>query len=317
MQPPLTASLIANRFAPGAILSDPFEDSDVESDSSSSSAAAAAAAATTPYEFGYEVDDYDHQFKLVVIGSCGCGKTSLSKRFCENAFAENSGSTIGAELLIRTVRLHMLPSAEVRVQLMIWDTAGAERFAKIVSSYYRGAAAAIVVFDLTRRATFDDLAQWFATLDETIDDAAKFTRVLVGNKCDRADERAVTRDECTEAARAFDCTFYLETSAKHNLNVDALFLDLTQEIFKRQKTLVFTRQRRQRYEIAGVDLSATTAISMTTVDDDDVTRRRAARHQRREARRRADARRGVVRLGASTPTVRGDAKPSVDDACSC
>lgn len=111
-----------------------------------------------------------------------------------------------------------------RVKLQIWDTAGQERFRTITTSYYKGAQAIVIVFDLTDRETFDHLRNWLLDIEKFAKEGVM--RILVGNKCDLESKRSVTEQEGREFAKKYGID-YLETSAKDSLNIEDLFTKLT------------------------------------------------------------------------------------------
>jgi Ras-related protein Rab-2A len=115
------------------------------------------------------------------------------------------------------------------VKLQIWDTAGQESFRSITRSYYRGAAGAILVYDITRRDTFDHLGRW---LDEARQHTiSSMVIMLVGNKCDQDSKRVVSFKEGEEFAKQHGLLF-LETSAKTSANVDEAFINTAQKVYE-------------------------------------------------------------------------------------
>jgi GTPase SAR1 family protein len=183
---------------------------------------------------------YDFAAKVVIVGESGTGKSSLLVAFTDPGhFQPLHHTTIGVEFGSKNV---IARSGHV-VKLQLWDTAGQEAFRAIVRSYYRGTAAAVVVFDVTRRASFVALDSWLRELREHKDDgegapqarlghaaSGRPRRVLiVGNKSDRASEREVSVDEgrAFAAARGVD---YFETSARTGDNVAAAFKALAEAI---------------------------------------------------------------------------------------
>ena len=108
----------------------------------------------------HEVMAYDHLLKVLLIGDAGVGKSSLLLRYTEDKFDEALGSTIGVDFKVKTGE-----ADGKRVKLTLWDTAGQERFRTLTSSYYRGAQGVVLVYDVTRRATFDDLQRWLEEVD--------------------------------------------------------------------------------------------------------------------------------------------------------
>lgn len=106
-----------------------------------------------------EVSGQDYIFKIVMIGDSAVGKSNLLARFVRNEFHPNSMSTIGVEFQTQSI---IVNGKEVKAQ--VWDTAGQERFRAVTSAYYRGAVGALVVYDISRRHTFDRIGRWLEEL---------------------------------------------------------------------------------------------------------------------------------------------------------
>ncbi|KZT02662.1 ras-domain-containing protein [Laetiporus sulphureus 93-53] len=162
------------------------------------------------------METYDFLMKYIIIGEAGTGKSCLLHQFTHNAFKEHSAHTIGVEFSSRTVKL-----GEKRIKLQLWDTAGQERFRSVTRSYYRGAAGAILVYDITSRASFVNLSQWLA--DARTLASPHLVTVLVGNKSDREEDREVDWEEASKWAAENDLHF-LEASSLSGDNVEAPFL---------------------------------------------------------------------------------------------
>ena len=168
--------------------------------------------------------DYDHLFKLVLIGDTGVGKSCLLLRFADDQFTESYISTIGVDFRFKTVQVD-----GKTIKLQIWDTAGQERFRTITSAYYRGADGVVMVYDITHRESFDHVSEWLAEVNKhASEDCCK---LILGNKSD-APGRAVSTDEAREKSDEMGCPF-LETSAKASTNVEEAFLTLASELLRR------------------------------------------------------------------------------------
>jgi Ras-related protein Rab-1A len=167
---------------------------------------------------GMAANDYDYLFKVLIIGNSGVGKSCLLLRFAEDMFSDNYISTIGVDFKIRKIELE-----GKSIKLQIWDTAGQERFRTITQSYYRGSNGIIVVYDITDRESFDQVQHWMSEIDAHA--SADVCRLLVGNKADLQDKRAVKTDEGALLARQFGIPF-LETSAKDSSNVETMFMTM-------------------------------------------------------------------------------------------
>jgi small GTP-binding protein len=165
----------------------------------------------------------EYLFKIVLIGDSAVGKSNLLSRFARNEFDSNSKATIGVEFQTQMVEID---GKEIKAQ--IWDTAGQERFRAVTSAYYRGAFGALVVYDISRRGTFDSIKRW---LDElTIQNDSTVARMLVGNKCDLENIREVSVEEGKALAEE-EGLFFMETSALDSTNVQTAFEIVIREIY--------------------------------------------------------------------------------------
>ncbi|XP_038690137.1 ras-related protein RABA1f-like isoform X1 [Tripterygium wilfordii] len=204
-------------------------------------------------------DDYDYLFKVVLIGDSGVGKSNLLSRFTRNEFSLESKSTIGVEFATRSIHVD-----DKVVKAQIWDTAGQEsrrrkspllicfthtqalysagsylllfvlpldsprRYRAITSAYYRGAVGALLVYDVTRHVTFENVERWLKELRDHTD--SNIVIMLIGNKADLRHLRAVS----TEDAKAFserENTIFMETSALESLNVENAFTEVLTQIY--------------------------------------------------------------------------------------
>merc|ERR1712051_30853 len=173
-------------------------------------------------------ESYDYLFKFLVIGSAGIGKSCLLHQFIEGRFKEDSSHTIGVEFGSKIVLV-----GGKTVKLQIWDTAGQERFRSVTRSYYRGAAGALLVYDITSRESFNALSNWLTDARTLASPAIVI--LLVGNKKDLEDEREVTFLEASRFAQENDLVF-VETSAKSGENVEEAFLKCSKTILAKIET---------------------------------------------------------------------------------
>ena len=162
------------------------------------------------------------QFKLVLLGDSAVGKSSLVLRFVRGQFFEYQESTIGAAFLTQTVALN-----DTTVKFEIWDTAGQERYHSLAPMYYRGAAAAVVVYDLTSQDSFARAQAWLRELQQQ--DNPNLVMALAGNKADLADQRQVPEAEARAYAEQNGLLFF-ETSAKTAANVEAVFNEIATRV---------------------------------------------------------------------------------------
>lgn len=150
-----------------------------------------------------------------MVGDSGVGKTSVVLRYTKNLFHEEFLNSIGVDFKSKDIHIDGR-----KIKLQIWDTAGQERFRTITTSYYRGAHAIVIVFDLTRRDTYEHIKGW-------MNDINKFAKVdclkfLIGNKADLTNECQIKYEEARLLASQINAT-YFQVSAKKNENIDEFF----------------------------------------------------------------------------------------------
>ncbi|KAA0196435.1 Rabprotein 14 [Tribolium castaneum] [Fasciolopsis buskii] len=150
--------------------------------------------------------NYSYIFKYIIVGDMGVGKSCLMHQFTDKKFIPDCPHTIGVEFATKIIELD-----DQKIKLQIWDTAGQERFRAVTRSYYRGAAGALLVYDITRKSTFNRIYTWLA-------DARRLTChntviFLIGNKADLEDQRDVSYEEAKKLADENGLMF-LECSAK-------------------------------------------------------------------------------------------------------
>jgi small GTP-binding protein len=168
-------------------------------------------------------EGYDYLFKAIVIGDGGVGKTALTVRFSKGIFTEDYKMTIGVDFNVKTISIET-PEGVIRCKLQVWDTGGEERFGSIRPMYYQGSLGAILVFDLTNSASFEHLLRWIEEVRTNI--KFEIPLLLVGNKSDLTDQRAISMKEVNQFAKDFNL-HYIETSAKTGESVDDCFFVLT------------------------------------------------------------------------------------------
>ena len=172
-------------------------------------------------------DNYELMVKVVIVGDSGVGKTNIMSKYLKNEFHEDSKATVGVEFGSKQFNIQ---GHQVKAQ--IWDTAGQERYKAITSAYYKGAKGAFIVYDISRKNTFDSISRWVSDITATAD--KKITLILIGNKSDLEDQRQVTKEQGEEKAKEFGLAF-LETSASSGDNLEKAFSLMINEVYKKCK----------------------------------------------------------------------------------
>ena len=172
-----------------------------------------------------EEEDYEMMIKIILIGDSAVGKTNIMSKYLKGAFQQNSKATVGVEF---GSKLFKVDNHNIKAQ--IWDTAGQEKYKAITGAYYKGSKGAFVVYDITRKDTFDSVDRWINDLKVTADQNINI--ILIGNKSDLEDKRDVLKEQGEEKAKSFGCAF-LETSALNGDNIDKGFELMVNEIFKK------------------------------------------------------------------------------------
>ncbi|CAI9100172.1 OLC1v1037112C1 [Oldenlandia corymbosa var. corymbosa] len=168
----------------------------------------------------------DYIFKFITVGDSAVGKSCLSYRFTDRIFPGGHDPTIGAGFFCRTITIN-----RKKVKLHIWDTSGQERFRSITRSYYRAVSGALLVYDISRRETFDNVVFWLKEVRQHVHPDTNI--MLVGNKSDLdPHKREVTTEEGSRLAGDHGLMF-LECSARTGQNVEAAFVQTAKAVLER------------------------------------------------------------------------------------
>jgi Ras-related protein Rab-6A len=159
------------------------------------------------------------KLKLIVGGAKNVGKSSLIRRYIHGTFKTDVKATIGVDFLTKQVEI-----GDKKARLSIWDFGGEEKFRSLFPSYCSGASAAIILFDITNRESFNDVNNWLDLIEGS---AGKIVKMLVGSKYDLVDKRVITDDEIKSFVEKKYFNLFTYSSSKTGKNVDNLFQKIT------------------------------------------------------------------------------------------
>ncbi len=175
-----------------------------------------------------EISQLDNfiNFKIIIVGDSGVGKSSLLKRAVQNKFDGNYQATIGFEFLLMHFKVN-----DLKIKLQIWDTCGQEMYRSLIQGFYRNTSLALVVYDVNKKESFDALDIWIKDIrDHTEQDIPIF---VAGNKCDL--QRAVQTEEARVYSVSSRTKNFTECSAKTGQNVKDIFFEAAKYLYKTYK----------------------------------------------------------------------------------
>jgi small GTP-binding protein len=175
--------------------------------------------------------DPDYIFKILILGNAAVGKTSLSKHYIEGVFTPDLRLTVGIQFFIKK---QIIVDGK-KVKLQIWDFGGEDRFRIMVPTLCLGSHGCIFMYDVTRPSTLNSHHSWTYIVKERCGKDVPI--MLVGNKIDLKDKRAISTEHGIEVAKRSGFTGFAETSAKNGTNIDSTFQTIAQLMVKRMKKL--------------------------------------------------------------------------------
>ena len=192
-----------------------------------------------------EKESYDLLFKLILIGDSCVGKSNILLKYLKNEFDPNSRATVGVEFGTKNIIIN-----NKKIKIQIWDTAGQERYRSITSAYYKGAKGALIVYDITRKCTFDNIDKWISDLKLNGD--KNICIVILGNKSDLNDKREVSKGDGIKKSEMYK-TAFLETSALNGDNIGKAFDEIIEQIIQNNKS--FFEDNNKKEMDKGVNLN--------------------------------------------------------------
>ena len=168
-------------------------------------------------------------FKIIIIGDAGVGKTNILTRYTKNEFDAIAKPTVGVEFSAKKIKVD-----NKNVKLQIWDTAGQEKFKAISKNYYKGAAGVMLVYDITKKKTFENVTKWIEEVRNH--SAQEASIIIVANKKDLDSMREVSTEEGQALATEQKC-YFLETSALDNSDkmIEKVFTVLAEDIIVKKQ----------------------------------------------------------------------------------
>lgn len=182
----------------------------------------------SPKKINFQIDKPEFIFKMIVVGDAEVGKTSLILRFTADAFSRSYLPTLGVHISEKELNIN-----EIKVQFALWDIAGQDRFFLMRRQFYQGADGVIIIFDLSRRDTFNSIFNSYKDIKENIGNFGKITGFLIGNKNDLS-HREISLEEARDLAKKINFG-YIETSALNGNNVLDAFNEIAQNLLIQRK----------------------------------------------------------------------------------
>ena len=170
---------------------------------------------------------YHYQFRLILIGDSMVGKSTLLRVLSDGHFNESIDPTVGVDFFAKIIEIR----DGIRIKLQLWDTAGQEKFRSITNSYYRNSVGALLVYDITKRSSFEHLVDWLFEARRHIE-PDKAVYQVVACKTDLVDDREIPSDEGKAFADFYNIKF-IETSAKKHHNIEEAFRTIAQDIYEK------------------------------------------------------------------------------------
>ena len=171
-----------------------------------------------------ESPSFDLSFKIIIVGDSGVGKSCLSIKASRNYFEDFYSPTVGFEFLTFNVKVE-----DTSVKLQIWDTCGQEVYRSLISSFFRSASLAIIVYSIDSEESFNNIEKWLNDIKTQSNPDIKI--FLVGNKADLEDKRKISHEEGEKLSNDHKFSYFMETSAKTGFNVQNVFIEAAKKLY--------------------------------------------------------------------------------------
>ena len=177
-----------------------------------------------------DFSNFDLSFKIILVGDSGVGKSCLSIKASRNYFEDFYSPTVGFEFLTFNVKVE-----DQNIKLQIWDTCGQEVYRSLISSFYRSASLAIIVYSIDSEESFSNIEKWLNDIKSQSNPNIKI--FLIGNKADLEDKRQVTKENGENFFKQNKLSFFTETSAKTGFNVQNVFIEVAKVLYKEHEEI--------------------------------------------------------------------------------
>ena len=197
--------------------------------------------------------NYNYHYKHIIIGDSLSGKSSYMNKLLYDTFSNDKTTTIGVDFGVLYVTIN-----NKTLKNHVWDTAGQETFKSIIRSYYRNSDGCILTFDVTNRKSFENINKWIDEL-QLYSNYEKLSVIIIGNKIDLEDQRAVSMEEAEKLSLKYDIP-YIEVSVKNDINIKRAFYKLINLISKKKKIVELIEDNYMNNKITTLSLIQNTKI---------------------------------------------------------
>jgi small GTP-binding protein len=201
--------------------------------------------------------NYNLIFKIVLIGDSNVGKTNILSKYLQNEFNPDSKATVGVEFGSKTFNIN-----DNVIKAQIWDTAGTEKYRSITNAYYKGAKGAFVVYDISRKTSFNNIDKWLFDLKNNGDENINI--ILIGNKIDLEHQREVTTEEGEKKAVLNKASF-IETSAKNGDNIEKAFNLMIENVYEN-----FKKENENKENIDSEELNKEKTLNLNSNNENQI-----------------------------------------------
>ena len=205
---------------------------------------------------------FDLSFKIIIVGDSGVGKSCLSIKASRNFFEDFYSPTVGFEFLTFNVKVE-----DKNIKLQIWDTCGQEVYRSLISSFYRSASLAVIVYSIESEESFKSIEKWWNDIKTQSNPDVKI--FLIGNKADLEDKREVTKESGEKFAKEHNISFFTETSAKTGFNVQNVFIEVAKELYRQHEEVKNRVSRPGSMAAVPYTPEITNNVSLETGEDDE------------------------------------------------